>query len=109
MFGNMFSGMFGGGKMPEMQNIPDAMGQASMGAPAAMGQGMPAGGYLSSLLAKWKAMDPMQQQMMMSRIGRGFSQGMGGVASAQMPQIRQSYQPMTAPQQMQWFNPNGGR
>lgn len=99
---NMFSGMFGkkNGPMPNADlQMGDAIGQAAMGSPQAFGQGMPEQG-----------MDKNKLAMMLMMSQRGFGMGSGGYNNGgQMPQIRQSYQPMTGPQQMQWFNPNGMR
>lgn len=92
---NMFSGLFGKKQPLEMQNSPDALGQASMGAPEAFGQGMPQQG-----------MDKNRLAMMLMMGQRGFGMGMNGF-NQPAPQMRNPYQNMTPPQQSGWFNPQG--
>lgn len=98
MFGNWFSGMFGNkasGAMPGADlQMGDAIGQAAMGMPEAFGQGMPQGG-----------MDKNRLAQMLMNAKQGFGMGMGGYGQAQMPQLRNVYQRMSAPQQTMMFDP----
>lgn len=97
MFGNMFSGMFGKGPQSPMPNadlqMGDAIGQAAMGMPEAFGQGMPQG------------MDKNRLAMMLMNAKQGFGMGMGGYGQQQMPQLRNVYQNMSAPQRTMMFDP----
>lgn len=96
MFSNLFGGMFGSKAPVNMNQAPDALAQASMGAPAALGGGKKAGGKF----------DPSLIASMM----RGFQMGSGGFGSAQMPQFGQFYRPMGGQQQGSFmFDPMGMR
>lgn len=102
MLNKMFGGMFGG--KPEMQNVPDALGQASMGAPQAMGQGMPDPGFLSNLFSRFQNMDPRQKALMMDRMGKGFNMASAPFNTAPV-QMQNQYRNMTPSQPGVMFDP----